>query len=334
VNSSCNRICVTPVRNEAWIIKQFVDAAKSWATHVIVADQKSTDGTLQLLQQTPGVDVLINDSPVFEESHRQRLLLNRAREIPGKRILIGLDADEAISANFSTSEEWRRLEFVEPGTIIRFRWVNVLPGFEQVWMAPEPVAIGFVDDGSEHKGGQIHSPRVPNPTGAPVLDMEETVVLHFQYVAWDRMVSKQRWYQAWEHAVHRQKSALRIFREYHHMHGGWEKNEIQPMRPEWLQGYSQAGVDYRALKGETVTWWDREVLQMLAQYGLEHFRRIDLWDKNWNAVAELIGTTGHDFQDPRSQIDKTIHRLLNASQGHRSNLLVRAFERSLRMAGW
>ena len=116
MNDTCNRICITPTRNELWIVKHFLAAARCWASHIIVADQGSTDGTLQRLQETPGVDVVINDSPIFDEVHRQRLLLNRARKIPGKRVLLALDADEALSANCFTSEEWDRISQAPPGT--------------------------------------------------------------------------------------------------------------------------------------------------------------------------------------------------------------------------
>jgi hypothetical protein len=328
------RICVTPVRNEAWIIDRFLAAAKSWATDVIVADQGSTDGTLQRLQETPGVTAVINDSPVFDERHRQQLLLTHARQVPGKRILIGLDADEALSANFATSEEWRQLDSVQPGTILRFRWVNILPGFERAWIPPEPRAFGFVDDGSPHDGQRIHSPRVPQPANAPMLDLQDVVVLHFQYVAWQRMASKQRWYQVWEHLQHRQKGPLQIFREYSHMYGSWDPGEIQAVRPEWLEGYQQRGIDFPSLASEPTPWWDFEVLRILQEHGSQQFRRIDIWDRDWNAVAALTGTNGSDFSDPRSAFERLAHRVLRATQGHRSHVAVRAFEKLLRSTGW
>jgi hypothetical protein len=331
----CRRISVTPVRNEAWIINRFLDAVRMWATDVVVADQGSTDGTLEQLQHTAGVNLAINDSPVFDENHRQRLLLDRARQIPGKRILIGLDADEALSANVMTSRQWRDLEDAAPGTILRFRWVNILPGFEHAWIPPEPRAFGFVDDGSAHNGKRIHSPRVPQPPGAPVIDMTDVVVLHFQYVVWDRMISKHRWYQAWEHVRHQQKGPLEIFREYRHMFGSWERSEIHPVRPEWFEGYTDRGIDFRRVRSEPVTWWDREILQMLQQHGPRHFRKIDIWDRDWNAVAQLTGVNAaQPIADPRSLFEKTAHRVLKSTQGHRSNLAVRAFERLLRSVGW
>lgn len=333
-NDGCVRICVTPTRNEAWVIRPFLAASKTWADQIVVADHRSTDGTLQQLQSTAGVDVVINESPGFDEPHRKRILLDRARTYAGKRILIWLDADEALSANCLQSQEWERISEAKPGTVLRFRWVNILPGFREAWIPPTYSAFGFVDDGCNFSGWlPIHGPRVPEPSGAPVIDLKEIVVLHFQYVVWERMLSKHRWYQALEHIEHR-KEPLRTFRQYHHMYGNWDKSEIHPIKPEWLEGYDRAGIDFRSLQSEPVTWWDREVMQMLREHGPERFRRIAIWDKDWNAVAARIGTNGGDLSDPRSLWEKTVHRLLKATQKKRTNMGVRGFERILRLGGW
>ena len=57
MSKGCQKICLSPTRNEAWIINQFLAAAKTWADHVVVADQGSTDGTLKHLESAPGVEV-------------------------------------------------------------------------------------------------------------------------------------------------------------------------------------------------------------------------------------------------------------------------------------
>jgi hypothetical protein len=334
MEARCTRICVTPTRNESWILKPFLTAAKCWADHVIVADQASTDGTLELLQATPGVDVILNDSPRFDELHRQRLLLHRARMISGKRVLLALDADEALSANCLNSKEWEAIGAAPAGTILRFRWVNILPGFQQAWIPPERSLFGFVDDESNHFGTRIHNPRLPCPQGAPVLDLEEIMVLHFQYVAWERMLSKQRWYMAWEHASHREKSALDIFREYHHMSGSWNECEIHPIDPSWLADYERLGIDYRSIKSEPLTWWDQEIVKMLREHGPHFFRKLAIWNHDWNAVAAAMGQTEVSLADPRSHFETMVHRLLTLTQRHRANWPVRAFEHFLRLTGW
>lgn len=331
---TCARICLTPTRNESWIIRPFLAAAKSWADHVIVADQGSSDGTAEEISGTPQVTLVRNEAVAYEESHRQRLLLQYARQIPGKRILIGLDADEALSANATTSNEWESIESAAPGTILRFRWVNVLPGFRTAWVCPGHVPLGFVDNGADHVGKAIHSPRVPQPEGAPVLDLHEIVVLHFQYVLWDRMRSKQRWYQAWEYLKHQTKNPVDIYRQYNHMHGGWNFDEIVPLKHEWLAGFEHTGIDFRSLTCEPITWWDREVVQMLVEHGPRYFRRIGIWEKDWPDVARRLGIIGTDLRDPRTLVERAIHRLLASTQSSRGRLSVRAFERVLRMAGW
>lgn len=328
------RVCVTPTRNESWIIKPFLAAATSWATHVIVADQGSTDGTADAVLRAPGARLVLNESPTYDEDYRQKLLLREARRVPGKRILIGLDADEALSANALKSEEWKRIENAAPGTVLRFRWVNILPGFRQAWVRPGHVALGFVDDGTEHQGRAIHSPRVPHPAGAPVLDLEEIVVLHFQYVVWERMRHKQRWYQAWEYDRNRKKGPLEIFREYNHMNGSWKSDELVSVRPEWFDEYAHKGIYFESLVSEPVTWWESEILQMLHQHGASYFRRIALWDHDWNAVNRKLGLPSKDLSDPRRWADRLAHRLLAETQSRRETWRARVLEKLLRIMGW
>jgi hypothetical protein len=328
------RICLTPTRNEGWIIQRFLAAAKCWADDIIVADQGSIDGPLEVAQGTAGVIPVVNSSPVFDEVHRQQLLINAARGLAGRRLLIALDADEALSANCVASRDWERIAAAAPGTMVRMKWVNILPGFSEAWIPREPTAFGLVDDGAPHKGRRIHNPRLPWRNDAPVLDLDDIVVLHFQYVVWERMVSKQRWYQAWEHTKHNERGPLEIFRMYNHMHGGWKREDIYPLRREWLDGYERAGVNFRSLACESVTWWDREIAFMLKEHGTDFFRRIAIWDKDWNALAPQIGIAGADFRDPRSMFEKFAHRCLAISQKRRANPFVRVLEKLLRFRGW
>lgn len=117
------------------------------------------------------------------------------------------------------------------------------------------------------------------------------------------------------------------------MYGSWSKEEIFPINPEWLAGYDARGIEYRKLKSETVTWWDRDVLEFMAKAGVQHFRRIHLWDEDWNRKAAQAGVAG-DFSDPRNPYDRLVHRLLKLSQGHRENIFTRGLEYLLRRQGW
>lgn len=329
----CHRLCLTPVRNERWIIEPFIAAARMWADRVIVADQGSDDGTREFLEGTPGVDLHPNPGSHYDEAERQRLLLSAARRIEGPRFLLGLDADEALSANCVTSADWSRIAAAAPGTIVRFRWVNLLPGLREAWIPPGRTAFGFVDDGTPHEGRTIHSPRVPCPKGAPVLDLDDIVVLHFQFTAWERMRSKQRWYQAWE-LLERGRGPLEIFRRYHHMHGGWPEGEIVPVNPAWLGDFARRGVRYDRLKPEALTWWDREVVNLLRRHGPARFRRLAIWDRDWNAVAARLADDFPRLDDPRGAGERIVHALLARTQGRRGSWPVRGLESALRLSGW
>ncbi|MDZ4200026.1 MAG: glycosyltransferase family 2 protein, partial [Kiritimatiellia bacterium] len=191
-------ICMTPVKNEAWILKRFLTCASLWADHIIVADQDSSDTSREIAASFPKVILIENPSAVFNEPQRQKMLIDEARKIAGPKILIALDADEMLPPGAWESPEWRTMLESPPGTVILFRWANICHGWRQMWISDSVFPGGYVDDGASHEGRDIHSPRVPCPEGANGVEMTETKVLHLQYTDWQRMESKHRWYQVWE----------------------------------------------------------------------------------------------------------------------------------------
>ena len=109
---------------------------------------------------------------------------------------------------------------------------------------------------------------------------------------------------------------------------------MQPVRPEWIEGFAGRGFDLKSIRSEPITWWDLEMLDRLAEYGPGYFRKIAIWDTDWEAMARQVGRSGENFADPRSWIEKSAHHLLAATQKHREKWIVRGFERVLRMMGW
>ncbi|MGB8077207.1 MAG: glycosyltransferase family 2 protein, partial [Gallionella sp.] len=112
-------ICLTPVRNESWILEKFLKAASLWADHIIIADQFSDDDSREIAGRFDKVILIRNPSAEFNEPERQRLLIEAARKIEGPRLLITLDADEFLTANFHDSAEWEFIMHAPPGTVIR-----------------------------------------------------------------------------------------------------------------------------------------------------------------------------------------------------------------------
>lgn len=330
--------CLTPTKNEDWIVGSFVDAAVSWADEIIVADQESTDKTPHLLANRAKVSLILNECKEFDEGFRQRLLLQHARmsELSGdkQRVVFALDADEALSSNHPTSDEFHEALLKPPGTVLRFRWINLLPGLKRCWIPHEPVPFAFIDDRSAHTGEKIHSRRVPMRHDSTVHDVREVGVLHFQYVNWDRMRSKQRWYQIWELIHNSGKRPVQIFRQYNHMFG-WPDDEIHDVDPNWIASYPYDSL-LSSFEGNQPTWWDIEILGFFKKYGTRKFRKLDVWDVDWARVAHRANydICPSDLMDPRTNFEKAFHSWLRKSQVHASQFRTRLVQRVFRILGW
>jgi hypothetical protein len=248
---------------------------------------------------------------------------------------MALDADEMLSANWSESPEWETALQAPPGTVLRFQWANVMPDLRTCWIPPDEIPFGYVDDESEHRGSPIHSTRVPVPTAAPSIIFRDIKVLHYQYTDWQRMKSKQRWYQCWEFINNPGHGAVGIYRQYHRMDaipGG----DLHPLRREWLAAYHAAGIDMTTTLREGWSSHDRQSLDLLIKYGARKFRKGDVWDVNWEELAQALGyhLEPGQLSDPRNAVEKLVHSWLNYTQLHRSRLDVRILQRALKALGW
>jgi len=328
-------ICLTPVRDEAWILDRFLACASLWADRILVADQGSKDGSREIACRHPKVTLIENADSRYDEGARQRLLIEASHAIPGRHVLVALDADEALSANVQDSLEWRSVLSAAPGTVIRLPWINLLPGAGTAWVPPESIAFGFVDDGTTHSGEPIHSGRVPMPLGAPSIELSEVGVLHYQYLDEQRMWAKQRWYQCFEHVELPDKRPAEIYRQYHHM-DAWPADQIHPVPPESLGAFGDLGIAELKIGDAGRDVWHGRILELMGEHGTNRFRRVDIWDVDWAAEAVRLGVdfTQGSLADPRTVVDRAVLRWLGFAQPRRASAAVRAVSRSLRVVGW
>lgn len=305
-------VCLTPIKNEGWILNKFLTATSLWADHIIIADQNSTDDSVEIARGYPKVRIIKNKNEL-DEDYRKSILLESAREIEGEKILISLDADEFLSSNFIDSSDWGKIHELLPGTIIKFPWINISPDLDTYWFARNK-PFGFVDDNhSKHDKGKIHVDRLPKPVGSNVYIMNDISVLHFQYVDWNRMMSKHRWYQCWER-INQPIDAIDLYRKYHHMYS-IKKSSLKKIRGEWFANYTAIGLDLTVIKKEASYWWDLEVLNFIHTYGNTYFRKEAIWDINWSQKATQYGLGAvEEYSDPRTILDKAVHLWLRLSQ--------------------
>ena len=303
-------VCLTPVKNEAWILDRFIQCASLWADHIIIADQQSDDGSREIAQKYSKVTLIENLSSTFNEPERQKILIDEARKISGPLVLLALDADEFLTANMLASPEWKTVLESDPGTVIQLQWVNLLPDIRHCWIPKQARAFGFVDDGnSKHKGKKIHSPRLPTPEISSRLTLKEIKVIHYQYTDWLRMQSKHRWYQMWEIINDPNKSAISVYRQYHHMYATTGQ-EFSLAEDKWFKKYIDSGIDMTSTYQPTSYWWDAEAIALLEKYTPQYFRSLDIWNFSW-----LVEETNNCLiKDPRSGLERLLHSWLKKSQ--------------------
>lgn len=317
--NSVNLICLTPVKNEDWILDKFLQSTSLWADYIIIADQNSTDHTKIITEKYNKVKYILNTETGFNEPERQKLLIQEARKIPGKNILFTLDADELFTPNFNSSIELITIINSEPGTVITFDWYNICPNYKDMWLGRK-IPVGFVDDGSDHKGDKIHSQRIPYSICSPVLECNDIKIMHFQYTDWNRMQSKHRWYQCFE-LLNNINKTIDIYRRYHHM---YENINYEKIPQNWFENYRTQGIDITSVNKKVKLWWDLEVLKYFELYGCKRFQNLNIWTCDWQLISKIwninINIKCSKIQKLKQKI---LFKYLKKSQNHKNNLLVR-----------
>jgi glycosyltransferase involved in cell wall biosynthesis len=338
-------ICLTPVRNEAWILERFLRCASLWADHIIVADQGSTDGSREIALRFPKVRLIDNTERAFNEPERQQMLIAEARRIPGPRLLVALDADEFLTADFASTVEWRTILAAPPGTVIQFQWACVMPDRHRYFIYPAEFPLAFMDDGSPHQGLAIHSPRLPLPADAMRLLVHRIRVIHLSLIDPGRYASKVRWYQCWEHLQKRWNGRLARLYRFYHACDCIPEAQLHPLPDRWTDGYGGSDA-FLAMDGRDHYHWDAEVLRLFQRHGTRAFRRLAVWDVDWNEVHLRIHgePPPAPLADPRNAFERWVHRRLAATQWRHDCFAqqgsrpqrgsVRWFERLAALAGW
>lgn len=311
--------------NEAWILPRFLAVTSQFADVIIVADQHSTDGSREICQQFEKVRLIDNPSDnLRNNAERQKLLLEAAREyqVP-RRIILALDADEILSATVLTSPEWQTLLNAPPGTVIQFAVVELWdsPHFYRVcnqhgtYGTNPSRIVGYVDDGAEHVGHKIHSPRVPVPPSATRLVLQDIVLMHYSLVPITRWWSKSRWYRCYERVTFPERSPLEINRRSNRYFAVLQKNPTHVVPDRWLAGWQSLGIDMTTVNVQPYYWWDWEVLRMFAQYGVERFRHQEIWYLDWEQVRQdglklgIEGLPSNPLHNPRTLMDRMLAKV-------------------------
>lgn len=321
-------VCLTPVRNEAWCLDIFLKCTYLWADYIIIVDQNSKDGSREIARKYQKVILIENDSEVYDEEGRQKLLINESRKIPGDKILITLDADEVFTANFINTNDWVRILNSNPGEVFGIQWANICPDKKSYFPSTFYYPWVFHDDGiTEHKkySGWIHSMRIPFPTNADagyykVIDFK---VFHFAWIDQKRVESKNRYYQCLVCLNNPNEHFISLFRSYN-----GRKRKIIPIPYKWLEYYKTNNIDLleSLVLMMPLYWYDFEVKDQFIKYGFTNFKYLDIWNKVW--IDDMKYQL--EISDPRNIIIKLFHIYLRKSQNFSNSLVIRLLDKAFK----
>ncbi len=319
------KIVLMPTKNDDWILEKTLPCILLWADFVIIADQNSSDRTLEICKQSPKVKVIQNNN-AFHSTKVRQMLLDEARRIEGKKIIFSIDSDEVLTADVLLPEFWQKMEKYPVGTSFEFQWVQLWRSTDKyrnddsVW-SKSYKQFAFMDDRKAmytyEYGVNDHNSRVPTSLVKNSVRLEMPKVLHFQFVNWERMLSKQRFYRVQDFVQTTKKiiDAIRVNKMYYIAKDEAELR-LDSVSKEWTQAYQEQGIDLKSVKDEGLFWYDIEVLKWFKQFDANSFLWLDIWDIDWEQKRMLTLEKSREFSlmqiyDPRGWFVKLYHQKQN-----------------------
>ena len=323
MNEKLIHIVMTPVRNEAWVLRAFLESTSRWADYIIIADQMSTDGSRDIAKEYEKVILIDNTNPEFNEPERQAMLIAKAREVAAGRdtLLWGLDADEILAANTFETDDWKRILNSKPGDVFWFKWAEICPDKKHYWLSPTTYYPWlFHDDGKEPHGNYVrnmHSMRIPYPIEEKQMYyIDGFRILHFAYLNQFRVRSKRRFYTFIDWEMNK-RSPISLSRTY----AQTKKDDLIYDLPD---SYINYDFDLWPLIDCTTEkcWMDDYVVERVSRHSLRKVRKLPIWDNDF--------CNSHQLTDPRHLIDIIIHSYLAITQMNKDKFGVRAMDKILK----
>ena len=291
-NQTPKIVVITPVKNEAWILERFLSVTSEFADHIIIADQNSTDGSQAICKKYPKVILVENKSDKFNESDRQLLLIQAARDlIPEHKILLALDADEILAANAIETQSWQAMLKAKPGTVLCFEKPDLFTTTHECIRTGILTPLGYVDDGAEHKPQKIHSVRIPMPEYATRLHIHDIKIIHYAVTRLDAHASKLRLYSVIENVLDVSNPLSRRSR-YPSNPDYLSLGKLETAPNEWFLGWENRGIDMHTIIKQKYYHYDFEVLRYFHKYGIKRFWLEDIWKYDWEACRQYAQSIG------------------------------------------
>ncbi len=317
------KIVIIPSKNEDWILDKTLAALSLFADYIIIGDAFSWDKTPEIAKKYPKVIFLQNPDPYMGSRNRRQIMLDEARKFGADNLIFCFDADEIPSANIldQSNSFWTKAGQLKPGASLQLEWITLWKSAKEyrddnsVWSGQYKPFV-FRDNGvTNYAPGDVHESKVP--AGFDTTAEKETTVkvLHFHFVLWDRMLSKQAHARLNEYKKYHRSPFMINFRY------GITKEErglqVSPVPNNWTAAYEEQGINLEDFTSSKFYGFDIEMLRDFKTHGPEKFSWLDIWDINWEAKRQaalgqgIEGMPTYEIRDPRAIVVKLYHSLFS-----------------------
>jgi glycosyltransferase involved in cell wall biosynthesis len=293
------------VRNEESFIKNCLKALSVYADAIVVLDDASEDKTLSIVQSLKNEchieHIIAKKEWARNERGDKNALLQAGRAIGGTHFIL-MDADEMFTAQCAKNN-WLRNKILAlvPGQMMEFPMMNLWESIhfyrndaqcnphDDKWNCIPAV---LCDDGSCNyddnrcwgPSGTMHVPRQPVnrkcTSFSKVIRIHEVNygLLHFKSVNLEEIASRKVWYMCLEFIKSGSAQMVNTFYE-REFKGMLDTSNIhlESVPDQWLD-YPELDLTvyadvYSRKRHDIATW--------LAQYGVDYFRPLHIWDQSW-----------------------------------------------------
>ena len=321
---------MTATRNYGWVTNAFLKANSLWADYIIIADQHSTDGTREMALEYPNVILLDNDNLTYSESTWSQLVIDRARQIEGDKILFFLDIDEMFSSNYLLTQDWQNILKSKPGEVFFFNWANICSDTKHYWTSKNDdgslffLARMFHDDGItpyNNEGIDIHTHCIPYPEDDVnrIFYVNDFKLLHFGSYNEKWNLSKQRYFQLVDFDQNN-RNITSLSRMYNSVE---VEREMNVLPDEWIYSRNMHGFDlFKEVYNTESTIFDQYIVNFVKNNGIDRYKKLDIWDKSFLKCCNL--------SDPRPLWIKIIHLYFHSTSKCSSSFFVRGIDKILK----
>ncbi len=265
-------IALMPIKNEDWILPISLHNLSKICDHIIIADQQSTDKSLEICRQFKNISIIENHNSHHDNSVRW-LLLDEARKKFGyNNLILCIDADELISIHAINKI---KEQTITSSCSFTFPWIQLWGDVrtyrnDGIWKDATKECI-FFDDGTvdydRHLVINDHTARVPTCVHN-IYDATHPL-LHLQYVFLEQAQIKQVWYKC--HELLSGKNARKINHRYAHTLDADITTQTTPST--WFHDISMLDIKYNSNND----WRYKEICDLFKIHGVIFFEPLEIW---------------------------------------------------------